>query len=78
MVTETKPEGNGEKLITYDELADTLSVSKPTLYRRVAEDPQFPCVRISPKCVRFSLRAVLAHLQRTPCSCTKKLGLPGL
>jgi excisionase family DNA binding protein len=60
-----------EEFLTARQLAEVLQVSESTV-RRLARDGRIPCVRLTPRLMRFNLKAVCraldgsdAHSRRT-------------
>ena len=50
-----------EEFLTARQLAEVLQVSESTV-RRLARDGRIPCVRLTPRLLRFNLRAVCRAL----------------
>ncbi|MET0626812.1 MAG: helix-turn-helix domain-containing protein [Pyrinomonadaceae bacterium] len=50
-----------EEFVTSRQLAEVLKVSESTV-RRLARDGRIPCVRLTPRLVRFNLKAVFRAL----------------
>jgi excisionase family DNA binding protein len=50
-----------EEFLTARQLAEVLQVSETTV-RRLARDGRIPCVRLTPRLVRFNLKAVCRAL----------------
>ena len=53
-----------EEFLTARQLAEVLQVSESTV-RRLARDGRIPCVRLTPRIVRFNLKAVCRALDGT-------------
>jgi excisionase family DNA binding protein len=50
-----------EEFLTSRQLAEVLQVSETTV-RRLARDGRIPCVRVTPRLLRFNLKSVLRAL----------------
>ncbi|HEX8352035.1 MAG TPA: helix-turn-helix domain-containing protein [Pyrinomonadaceae bacterium] len=50
-----------EEFVTSRQLAEVLQVSESTV-RRLARDGRIPCVRLTPRLLRFNLKAVIRAL----------------
>ncbi len=50
-------------LLIYEEVAEMFHVAVPTI-RRWIRDRQFPCIRISHRCVRFDHNLVMQWAER--------------
>jgi len=50
-----------EEFVTARQLAEVLQVSESTV-RRLARDGRIPCVRLTPRLLRFNLKAVVRAL----------------
>lgn len=50
-----------EEFVTARQLAEVLKVSESTV-RRLARDGRIPCVRLTPRLLRFNLKAVFRSL----------------
>jgi excisionase family DNA binding protein len=53
-----------EEFLTARQLAEVLQVSESTV-RRLARDGRIPCVRLTPRLLRFNLKAVCRALDGT-------------
>ena len=53
-----------EEFLTARQLAEVLQVSESTV-RRLARDGRIPCVRLTPRLLRFNLKAVYRALDGT-------------
>ena len=51
------PERSMEQLLTVDEVADLLRLSRGSVYHMVSQG-RLPCIRLSKRCLRFSRQAV--------------------
>ena len=54
-----------EEFLTARQLAEVLQVSESTV-RRLARDGRIPCVRLTPRLLRFNQRAVFRALDGAP------------
>lgn len=64
---------DGDRLLTISEAAELLRISPLSLYHWAA-DGRVPCLRLSKRCLRFSLRAIREWLvgQDVPASSGKR------
>ena len=60
-----------EEFLTARQLAEVLQVSESTV-RRLARDGRIPCVRLTPRLLRFNLKAVYRALDGSDTSRPKR------
>jgi len=60
----THDEETREEYLTARQLASVLQVSESTV-RRLAREGRIPCVRLTPRLIRFNLKAVCKSLDGT-------------
>ena len=56
------PERPLERLLTVDEVADLLRLSRGSVYHMVSQG-RLPCIRLSKRCLRFSQEAIAQVLR---------------
>ena len=60
-----------EEFLTARQLAEVLQVSESTV-RRLARDGRIPCVRLTPRLLRFNLKAVCCALDGSDAAARQK------